>query len=60
MECFKCGLMGHPNRNMEDFAAKSYLNCADLVQEVSVCDIKTFFGVLVKNGCLLSLSEESA
>jgi hypothetical protein len=35
VECFKWGLMGHPNRNMEDFVAGSNLNCVDLTQEIS-------------------------
>lgn len=26
VECFKCGLMGYPNKNMEDFVAESDLN----------------------------------
>ena len=34
MECVKWGLMGHPNRNMEDFVAESNLCWADLAQEV--------------------------
>jgi hypothetical protein len=34
VECFKCGLMGHPSRNMEDFVARSNLNCVDLAQEI--------------------------
>ena len=33
VECFKCGLMGHPSRNMEDFVAGSDLNCIDLTQD---------------------------
>jgi hypothetical protein len=28
--------MGYPSRNIEDFVAESDLNCADLVQDVSV------------------------
>ena len=35
LECFKWGLMGYSNRNMEDFVAESNLNCTDLAQEVS-------------------------
>ena len=34
MECFKWGLLGHPNRNMDDFVAESNLCWADLSQEV--------------------------
>jgi hypothetical protein len=35
LESFKCCLVGHPSRNIEDFAAESDLNCADLAPEVS-------------------------
>jgi hypothetical protein len=28
------GVMGHPNRNIEDFVAESNLNCANLAQVV--------------------------
>jgi hypothetical protein len=67
MECFKWSLMGHPNRNMEDFLAASDLNCVDLVQEVSVENFNMWprdclCGILVKNvanfsPCLKSLPE---
>jgi hypothetical protein len=33
---FKWGIMGHPNRNMEDLVAEFDLNCADLAREGSV------------------------
>jgi hypothetical protein len=36
VECFKCGLMGHPRRNKEVFISESDLNFADLAHEVSV------------------------
>jgi hypothetical protein len=26
VECFKCGVVGYPNKNMEDFVAESDLN----------------------------------
>ena len=35
VECFKCCLMGHPSRNMEDSGAEGDLNCEGLAQEVS-------------------------
>ena len=34
VECVKWGLLGHPNRNMDDFVAESNLCWADLAQEV--------------------------
>jgi hypothetical protein len=34
--CFKWGLMGYASRNIKDIGAEGDLNCADLVQEVSV------------------------
>ena len=36
MECFKWGLISHLSRDMEDIVAEGDLNCAILVQEVSV------------------------
>jgi hypothetical protein len=33
--CFKCELMGHPSRSMEDCGAEGDLNCGDLALEVS-------------------------
>uniref|UniRef100_UPI00300F8078 prolyl 3-hydroxylase OGFOD1 isoform 13 n=1 Tax=Mus musculus TaxID=10090 RepID=UPI00300F8078 len=36
LECFKWDLISHPSRNMEDFVAKSDLNCGDLAQKISV------------------------
>jgi hypothetical protein len=36
VECFKCGLMDYPSKNVKDFVAEFDLNCADLAQEVSV------------------------
>jgi hypothetical protein len=63
----KWGLVGHPCRNMEDFIPESNLNCADLIQEVSVENFSMwprdcFCGILVKNEatfcpCLKSLPE---
>jgi len=52
--------MGYPNRNMEDFATESDLNCIDLAQEVSV--EKPLHGILMKNvaiffPCFKSLPE---
>ena len=35
VKCFKCCVMGHSSRSMEDRGVKSYLNCGDLAQEVS-------------------------
>jgi hypothetical protein len=66
VECFKCGLMGHPSRNMEDFVARN--NCVDLAQEISkeknfiMWHKDYFYGILVKNvatfcPCLKSLPE---
>ena len=36
MKCFKWGLVGYLNRNMEDFVTENDLNYADLFQEVSM------------------------
>ena len=62
----KWGLVGHPCRNMEDFVAESNLNCADLVQEVSVeknfsmWHKDYFCGILVGNGAAFCpLAKES-
>jgi hypothetical protein len=55
VECFKCGLMGHRGRNMEDFVAGSNLNCVDLVQKISkeknfrMWHKDCFCGILMKN-----------
>jgi hypothetical protein len=68
VECFKWGLLGHPGRNMEDFVARSNLNCVDLAQEISkeknfrMWHKDWFCGILLKNvatfcPCLKSLSE---
>ena len=68
MKCFKWGLMGHTSRNMEDFVAVSYLNCADLTKEVSLeknfsmWPRDCFCSILLKNRtafcpCLKSLPE---
>jgi hypothetical protein len=68
MECFKWGLIGHPSRNMEDFVARSNLNCVDLGQEISkeknfrMWHKDCFCGILVKTmttfcPCLKCLSE---
>jgi hypothetical protein len=65
VECFKLGLMGYSSRNMKDFIAEYFLNCADLAQEVSVENFRMwlrdcflwYFGE--EYGCLLPLSEES-
>ena len=35
VECYKWGLIGHPNRNMEDIGVEGDLNCRGLAQEVS-------------------------
>jgi hypothetical protein len=67
-DVFKWGLMGYSRRNMEDFAAVSDLNFADLAQEVSVeknfsiWPRDCFCGILVKNvanfcPCLKGLPE---
>ena len=58
--------MGYPSRDMEDFVTESNLNCADLVQEVSMDNFymwprDCFSDILVKNvatlcPCLNSLS----
>ena len=39
MEYFKCGLISHPNRSMEEFVNLNDFICAYLAQEVLV---KTF------------------
>jgi hypothetical protein len=68
VKCFKWGLMGHPSRNMEDFAAGSNFNCVDLVSEISkeknfsMWHKDCFYGILVKNvttfcPCLKNLPE---
>jgi hypothetical protein len=68
VKCFKCGLMGHPSRNIQEFVAGSNLNCVDLVQEISkeknfsMWHKECFCGILVKNmatfcPCLKSLPE---
>jgi hypothetical protein len=68
MKCFKWGLMGPASRNMEDFVAVSYLNCADLTKEVSLeknfsmWPRDCFCSILLKNRtafcpCLKSLSQ---
>ena len=66
VESFKWVLMGYPNQNMEDFVAESDLNCADMVQEVSVEKnfsmwqrlFLWYFGEQCL--CFLLLSEDSA
>ena len=35
MECFKCDLMGHSHRNMDDSCTLDDLNCNGLPQVVS-------------------------
>jgi len=35
VKCFNLGLMGHPNRNMENLNVEGDLNCEGQAQEVS-------------------------
>jgi hypothetical protein len=61
MECVKWGLVSHPRRNMEGFAAVSDLNFADLAQRFSVeknfsmWPRDCFCSILVKNLILFAL-----
>jgi hypothetical protein len=68
VECFKLGLMGHHSRDMEDFVARSNLNCIDLAQEIAkeknfrMWHKNCFCGIWGKNvatfcPCLKSLPE---
>jgi hypothetical protein len=45
VECFKCGLMGHPCRNMEAFVTEGDLSYRSLVLEVS--EKNNFYMVLL-------------
>jgi hypothetical protein len=52
--------MVHPDRNMEDFATESDLNCVDLAQEISVETFTMwhrdcFCGILVNNVATFAL-----
>ena len=51
MECFNCGLVGHPIRNIEDSGAKGGLNWIGLLaQGVSMEKyVACFCDILVKN-----------
>jgi hypothetical protein len=58
VECFKCYLMGHPSRNMEDSGAEGDLNCGGLAQEVS--EEKNFSLLPRNSSCDISVKNVTA
>jgi hypothetical protein len=42
VEWFKCCLMGHTSRSMEDSSAKGNLNCGGQIKRILLCSLEIF------------------
>ena len=58
VECFKCFIMNHTSRSIEDRGAEGYLNCGGLAQEIS--EDKNFYKLPKDHSCYSSVKNVAA